>query len=514
MRIATAQQMRELDRAAIEERGVPSLALMERAAQGVARGVRAVTGKVRGRCAVFCGTGNNGGDGLAAARLLHRAGWEVRVYLSESRDKLTEDAAEMARRLARLGVALRPFPPEEELELLQWCARCDAFIDALFGIGLTREITGAYRLPVLLMNRFPRIPTVCADIPSGVEADTGRVLGAAVEAAATVTFTLPKAGHFVGRGGVCTGALAVCPIGIPEDLVNALHCPVQTVDGALVRSMLPRRDPLAHKGDFGRLHIIGGGVGYTGAPVLAARGALRTGAGLVSLSVPEPVYPIVAGHCLESMPAPLPTAEDGTPDRRSISQALRALEGKDVCLLGPGLGRSTGAEALVCRVLTDGPLPIVLDADGLNAAAAHIDSLDTRRGRITVLTPHDGEFARLGGGLSHGDRLRAALNFARAHGCILVLKGRGTITALPDGRAFVNTTGNCGMAKGGSGDVLGGMIASLLAQGLPPERAVPAAVWLHGRAGDLAAAEKGTYGMLPSDLAEYIPAAIREVTEN
>lgn len=514
MRIATAQQMRELDRAAIQDRGCPSLALMERAAQGVVRAVRCTAGKPRGRCAVFCGTGNNGGDGLAAARLLHQGGWEVRVYLSGSWDKLTADAAEMARRLTQLGVAPRPYPAGDELELLRWCARCDAFVDALFGIGLTREITGAYRLPILLMNRFSRIPTVSADIPSGVQADTGRVLGAAVEAAATVTFTLPKAGHFVGRGGVCTGALTVWPIGIPQDLTDSLYCPAQAVDGAMVRSMLPRRDPMAHKGDFGRLHIIGGSTGYTGAPVLAAQGALRSGAGLVSLSVPESIYPITAGHCLEAMPSPLSVGPDGTLDQRGISQALRALEGKDVCLIGPGLGRSPGAEALVRRVLEESPLPMVLDADGLNAAAAHIDSLDARRDRVTVLTPHDGEFARLGGGLSHGDRLRAALNFARAHGCVLVLKGRGTVTAFPDGRAFVNTTGNCGMAKGGSGDILAGIIASLLAQGLPPERAVPAAVWLHGRAGDLAAAERGTYGMLPSDLTQYIPAAILEIMGN
>lgn len=288
--------------------------------------------------------------------------------------------------------------------------------------------------------------------------------------------------------------------------------PAVTVDEALVRAALPVRDPLAHKGDFGRIHIIGGCVGYAGAPVLASLGALRTGAGLVFLSVPQPVYPIVAVKCLEAMAAPLPVGPDGRLNEESLSTALLALAGKDVCLLGPGLGRSAGAERLVCQLLHRAQCPIVLDADGLNAAAVHIDSLDARRDRLTVLTPHAGEFALLGGSRFPGGRLEQARAFAQAYGCILVLKGPETVTAFPDGQAFVNTTGNCGMAKGGSGDILGGMIASLLGQGLSPERAVPAAVWLHGRAGDLAAESLGVYGMIPSDLAAMIPRAILEVT--
>lgn len=513
MRIVTAAQMRELDRAAIEERGVPSLALMERAAGEIAGAVRALTGKERGRCAVFCGCGNNGGDGLAAARLLREAGWEVGVYLSGEAARLTPDAAEMARRLAAGGEGARPFPEEldDATELADWCGGCDAFVDALFGIGLAREITGPYRLPILLMNRFPHIPTVCADIPSGVEADTGRVLGTAVEGAVTVTFTLPKAGHFAGRGGVLTGRLLVRSIGIPEDLTDKLDCPVESADRTLAAELLPRRNPLGHKGDFGRVLIVGGSVGFTGAPVLAALGALRSGAGLVSLLTPAPVYPIVAGKCLEAMAAPLDTGPDGALGEESVRTALAALAGKDVCLLGPGLGRSPGAERLVLEILDRAECPVVLDADGLNAVSAHIDKLDVRRGRSTVLTPHDGEFARLGGDLSGGDRLGAARDFAKARGCVLVLKGHGTVTALPDGRAFVNTTGNCGMAKGGSGDVLGGMIASLIGQGLDPGRAAAAAVWLHGRAGDLAAEEKGEHGMLPSDLVEKLPRAVLEV---
>lgn len=276
-----------------------------------------------------------------------------------------------------------------------------------------------------------------------------------------------------------------------------------TVDRALVGKLLPRRDPNAHKGDFGRVHIFGGSVGYTGAPVLAALGALRCGAGLVFLSVPENVYPIVAGKCLEAMPSPLPAGEDG------LETSRKALAEKDAVLIGPGLGRSEWAETLVLSLLEKAACPIVLDADGLNAVSAHIDKLDGRCGRVTILTPHEGEFARLGGDLSLG-REAAARAFAQTHRCILVLKGPGTVTALPDGTVFVNTTGNPGMSTGGSGDVLAGMVLALLGQGLTPADAAVAAVWLHGRAGDLAAADKGEYGMLPSDLIEQIPYAIKE----
>ena len=276
-----------------------------------------------------------------------------------------------------------------------------------------------------------------------------------------------------------------------------------SVTAARVGPLLPRRDRTAHKGDFGKVHIFGGSVGYTGAPVLAALGALRTGAGLVYLSVPEDIYTIEATRCLEAMPSPLPRGEAG------IEAAKRALAGKDAALIGPGLGRSVWAEELVLTLLEAAECPVVLDADGLNAVSAHIDKLDGRD-RPTILTPHEGEFARLGGDLTPG-REAAARTFAQKHRCILVLKGHETLTALPDGTLFVNTTGNPGMAAGGSGDVLAGMILSLLGQGLAPAEAATAAVWLHGRAGDLAAADKGEYGMLPSDLVEEIPRAIKEI---
>lgn len=265
-----------------------------------------------------------------------------------------------------------------------------------------------------------------------------------------------------------------------------------------VRESIPPRRRTAHKGDFGRVAVVGGAMGYTGAPVLAAEGALRTGSGLVHLYVPGEVYPIVAAKCDCAMPAPMP--EDG-------AELLEILSKCDAVLLGPGLGRGERQTELVLQLTRELTCPLILDADGINALSEHIDVLDGRRG-LTVLTPHEGEFLRLGGDLS-GGRLAAARSFAEAHRCILVLKGHGTLAAFPDGTVFLNPTGNPGMAKGGSGDVLGGMVLSLLGQGIPPRRAVPAAVYLHGRAGDLAARALGQASMTPADMIKQIPFTLK-----
>ena len=285
---------------------------------------------------------------------------------------------------------------------------------------------------------------------------------------------------------------------------------VEPIGRELVRRLLPRRDPEGHKGTFGKVLCLCGSVGYTGAPVFASRGAVRSGAGLVLLGVPESIWPVAAVKSDEAMPFPLPEAE-GRLSLLAEETIRRRAAGCDAVLLGCGMGRGRQTDALVRRLM-DLPQPLVLDADGINALAGHMDEWERRRGRVTVLTPHEGEFLRVGGNLSQG-RTAAATEFAHQSGAVVVLKGPGTVVAGPDGRCRVNTTGNCGMAKGGSGDVLAGMLVSLLGLGLPPMDACCAAVWLHGRAGDLAAREVGLWGMTPSDLLDRIPAALREVTE-
>lgn len=528
MYLATAAQMKELDRIAIEERGVPSLTLMENAAKAVVREIlslpipgpkkasRAI-GYItadgheptaeeqtafwanRQRSAlVFCGPGNNGGDGIAVARLLLAEGWRVKCVLVGKREKMTPDSREMEGRLTGTGGALEDFQPENWAEYRGY----DVAVDALFGVGLNSDLRPDAVEAVRCMGSAWW--TVAVDVPSGIHADTGEVLGRAVKADVTVTFSLGKRGLFVGEGAVHSGKVVVADIGLPRDLLqNEEDFPATTVGKP--RFFPRRRD--AHKGDFGKVFILAGSKGYTGAPCLAARAAVRSGAGLVTVAVRPNIYPIVAAKCCdEAMVWPISEAYE---------DLLAKAKGASIALIGPGLGQSAWMERRVLRLLSDLPCPIILDADGLNILSRHIDVLDKRSAPI-VLTPHDGEFARLAGcELPIRDRLGAVEKFVKAHpNAILVLKGHRTITAASDGqghiRCFINTTGNPGMAQGGSGDALGGLMASLCAQGIQD---ICSAAWIHGRAGDLAAEEKGERGMTVGDLIEAIPYAIKECEE-
>ena len=527
MALYTAAQMREIDRQAIEERGIPSTELMENAARALVEEVRALPipgpgtrsgcfgviwhtsdghmptpeeqaefWAMRQRSAVvFCGPGNNGGDGVAAARFLLEAGWRVKCVLVGERAKMTDDCLEMERRLSEAGGRLEDFDPGDD----DYGAYIgyDVAIDALFGVGLNSDLRPDAVEAVKRMALSGWV--VSADVPSGIHADTGDVLGTAVRADVTVTFSRGKPGLFVGKGAVHAGRVVVADIGIPDELYPDRP---QTV--LVEREMLDllRRPVDGHKGDFGKLFILAGSRGYTGAAALCARAAVRGGAGLVTVAVPEDVYPIVAVKCDEAMVWPWPEDDD---------ELVEKAKGCTAALIGPGLGRGERAKRLVLRMLEELACPVVLDADGLNLISGHINVLDEREGRLTILTPHDGEFARLSGcELPIRDRLGTARAFAEQHHCILVLKGFRTITTAGGG-CLINSTGNPGMAKGGSGDALAGLIGALTAQKITDAAAL--AVWLHGRAGDLAAEDKGEYGMTPSDLVEQIPYALQELTE-
>ena len=520
MRLSTAAQMKEMDRRGIEEKGIPSPVLMERAARHVAEEAVRFLERENGSCgrrpyraAVFCGPGNNGGDGAAAARFLAERGLETRAFLVGSREKMTADTRLMEERLAQAGLALEDWQTEEQKD---WCVRADLILDALLGVGLKGGVRPGVKETILWLDSLDK-PVLAVDIASGIHSDTGEVMGAALHAAVTVTFTLPKFGHLEGQGGYYTGELKTADIGIPEDVVEQVlaenddegKAPVfEACDGACAGRLLPRRRPDGHKGTFGRVSITGGSIGLTGAPVLASRGAARCGSGLIFLGVPESIYPVTAASCLEVMPSPL-SDQNGRISSRAFFQILERPNSCDAGLIGPGLGRSQELSLLVCKLLEQTAVPLVLDADGLYAVKDRKELLRQRqeKGLVTILTPHEGEFAYLGGDLSLGRR-RAALRFAERYGCILALKGPATVTASPDGRVYINTTGNNGMAKGGSGDVLAGMVLSFLGQGMEPVEAAALAVYLHGLAGDLCRDRLGEYGMLPGDLAEEIPAAI------
>lgn len=553
--LARMAQMKELDRIAIEERGIPSLELMENAAQAVVQEVVNLVGppqepkgviascigvivssgsgqptaeeqremeELRSiveskntdptqRIGIFCGPGNNGGDGVAAARILLEAGYRVRAFLVGDRAKMTPDERAMEEKLKAAGGELESLDLNDQRTTV-WMSTCDCFVDALFGVGLQRPLAGEFLALVQWLNRT-RTPVVSCDLPSGVHGDTGEILGDAVQAKVTVTFTCAKPGLYLDAGAGRAGRVEVADIGIPGELVHEQIWRAQDGTDVMPDFMtccLPRRPVDGHKGDFGKLFVLAGSEGYTGAPNLAARAALRTGAGLVFLGVPREIYPILAVKCDEAMPFPLPN---------EYSKILEKAKNCDVALIGPGLGQEPRTQRLVRSLLADLDIPVVLDADGINALCGHIDVLD-KRSAPTVLTPHAGEYARLTGtSLPVRDRLTAARTFAKEHRCTLVLKGHGTVTAAPSGQCWICGTGNPGMAKGGSGDVLAGMIAALMGQkhlaGQYTDLSELAAwaVWFHGKAGDVCAEKLGEYAMLPSDLLDAIPQVLMECTE-
>lgn len=348
---------------------------------------------------------------------------------------------------------------------------------------------------------------IACDIASGISADNGEALGCAVKADVTVTFNLPKTGQLMPPGTEYTGRLIVHDIGIPEEAKKQVSFDGIYVTCDLVMSWLPKPKLESHKGDMGKLLLLCGSTGFTGAAALSARAALRTGAGLVYLGVPEAVYPILAAKLDEPVVFPLPSNGNGRFGSYAAQEIPERLKDKDACLIGPGIGRCRDTEELVDAVLEHAKCPVLLDADGINVLEGHIDRLDRAKVPL-VLTPHEGEFRRMGGDLS-GGRIAGAKAMAEKTGAVIVLKGYRTVIAAPDGRIFVNSTGNPGMSVGGSGDVLSGILTCLLGQGLEPAEAAAAAVWLHGAAGDAAMERLGVRSMLPGDVIGALSAILK-----
>ena len=501
MRFAGSNEMKAMDTHAIEVVGIPSDTLMRRAASGAVEAAKEMLGGKDKKTVIFCGSGNNGGDGIAMAAYLRQEGYPVDCVMVGSREKMTWDSRVMVEWYESLGAVLMDY--EEGKNDLSGCR---LIVDALFGTGLSRNISGKYESLIGKINDSC-IPVLACDIPSGISADTGEILGCAVKADVTVTFNLPKTGQLLPPGTEYTGKLLVHDIGIPQESKDTVEFFGEYVTEDMVFSWLPEMKLESHKGDNGKVLLLCGSKGYTGAAALAAKGALRTGAGLVYLGVPEAVYPILAGKLDEPVVFPLPSNGNGRFGRMAVGDIIENLRDKDAVLVGPGMGRCYDTEAVVDAVLENARCPIILDADGINVLEGHIDRLD-RAAAPVVMTPHEGEFRRLGGDLS-GGRIAGAKALAEKTGAVVVLKGYRTITAGPDGQVFVNSTGNPGMATGGSGDVLSGILTCLLGQGMEPIKAAVAAVWLHGKAGDVAAKKLGRRSMLPSDMIDALSAILR-----
>ena len=520
IKLTTAAQMREMDRETLEKFAVPGILLMENAALRVVEVLAARFGPLRGkRIAIVCGKGNNGGDGLAVARHLSaRFRADVTVWLTASAEAFTGDAAANYKMAAAYGLDIRSWTGA--------LGETDLVVDALLGTGTSGAVSGELAEVIKAVNGAGR-PVVAVDVPSGLDADTGRVNGACVQAVLTITFALPKIGLRVYPGAACVGELVTVDIGMPRPVMAAEGVQVMATEASDVARWVPARvnGRDSNKGKFGHVSVFAGSAGFVGAPVLSAEAAARTGAGLVTLAVPKGVQAAAMAR-ISPVVMTRGLAETGrgafSPD--ALQDALEIAHKGTAAAIGPGLGGAddTQTRQFVREFIRQCAVPLVVDADALNCLAleeGHGASILQKRTAATILTPHPGEMGRLLGTDTktvQADRRKAVEDAAQTYGCAVLLKGARTLVADPDGRLAVNTTSNPGMATGGSGDVLTGVLAALLAGGSPEEtltawEAAACGAYLHGLAGDLAAeAQGGPAGLIATDIIAHLPAALAQ----
>ncbi len=513
MKLVTAAQMRAIDRETIEHHSIPGPTLMENAGRGIADYIL-TTLKIEDHqsVAIFCGKGNNGGDGLVVARHLFEAEVALTVYYLGPTSAMSEDARLNFDRALRVGVPMREVTSPTDLpEHLN----ADIIVDAIFGTGFSGSPSGiaANMIDYINLNAKEGVEVVAVDLPSGLDADTGVHAGAVVHASHTCTLALPKLGLYLSPGRELAGRhVAVIPIGIPENVINKTNLTIDLITEDAARSWLPPRKPDGHKGDFGKLFVLAGSTGLTGAAALTGLAAMRSGTGLVKVGTPASVQPILAIKLTEVTTACLPEVKrSGTLALRSLGEIRKYIDEHDAVVIGPGIGRHHETRELIHRLVNKLGKPAILDADGLNAFESALDNLEHRESATPlVLTPHPGEFARLTGENVPAEinaRASLATTYAKRLRVTLVLKGSPTLVADASGRCYLNPTGNSGMATGGSGDVLSGMIGAFLSQGTEATHAALLAVYLHGLAGDFAADMLTERAMIAGDLIDCLPEA-------
>ena len=515
MRVLNTRQMRDADRRTIEEIGIPSIVLMENAGrQAVAAMEAAYDDLATSQVGVLCGRGNNGGDGFVVARTLVQRGVDVGVFLLGSVSEISGDARINLEVLGRIGLTVVEITTAQEWELhFTEISECDLVVDAILGTGFRGQLSGLLETVVADVNALG-VPIVSIDLPTGVSADTHVVDGTAIDASMTVTLGAPKIPLVFPPADSHGGDLVIADIGIPYPVFEELDGEyLEILTRERMREIVPARVADSHKGDFGRVLVVAGSNGRTGAAHLSAVGALRSGAGLVTIATPRSCVPVIAAMAPEYMTEGLDETASGTIDYGAIDRVLDIKA--DVIAVGPGLGQAPSTSAFVHALLERAGVPLVLDADALNAFVGEPERLMGRDGVDVIITPHPGEMARL---LNisiekvQSDRLKHAREFAAAHKVHVVLKGHRTVIAAPDGRTFVNLTGNAGMATGGTGDLLTGMLAAWFAQLLDAEAACKLAVYLHGTAGDLAEADEGEVALIATDIAARLGDAVLELT--
>jgi NAD(P)H-hydrate epimerase len=512
MKILTSRQMKEIDRRAIEEIGILGPILMENAGLQVVKNILSRFPQIsKEKIVIVAGKGNNGGDGFVVARHLSNLGAAPLVLLLASKQEVKGDAAVNLRIAEKSGIKIK-----EVCSLQDWKRQknnifdSSLVVDAIFGTGLASPAQGLYAAAIEEINKA-KAYKISVDIPSGLSSDTFQIIGPCVKADLTVTLAAPKIAHIFPPAEEYIGELVVTDIGVPPFLFEDKSLKLELVERETILPYFVRRRKDTHKGTYGHLFILSGSFGKTGAAIMAGKAALKMGAGLVTLGVPESCLPIIARSMIELMTEPLPETSARTLSAEALDRVMNLLQGKNALLIGPGISTHPSTAELVLSLLPKLDLPAVIDADALNILAMKPEIIKSLP-KPVVLTPHPGEFARLLK-LSIRDvlekRLELAPQFAQENSVYLVLKGYRTLIATPEGDVFVNPTGNPGMATAGSGDVLSGMIASILIQEKKPLEAILAAVYVHGLSGDIGAEKLGEKALTAGDIIRYLPSAIK-----
>jgi len=515
MLIATAEEMRKLDQATIHEVGIPGIVLMENAGRSLVQIVLDRFFPVAGKyVSIFAGRGNNGGDGFVVARYLHEQGCSVSVYVLSPTTLVKGDARTNLEICQKLGIPIIEIlePQDTEKHRANW-THADLIIDALLGTGLNADVRGLYAEVIHIINQL-RAPKVAVDVPSGLDADRGTPLGTCIKADLTVTFGLPKLGQIIYPGREFVGDLYVVDISIPRQVIGAHNLRHTLLTPHDLTLPSPRKGD-SHKGHYGHLLVVAGSPGKTGAAAMASEAAVRVGTGLVTLGLPKSLNPILEVKLTEVMTEPLAENADGVLGPEALNVLLKIMESKTALALGPGLSTLEGPVALTRELLLNSRIPVVIDADGLTALSKELNILKRVKCPI-ILTPHPGEMARLmniTASQVQADRIGLSRSLAEEFGVIVVLKGGATVVALPDGPIFINPTGNPGMATGGMGDILTGLIGGLLAQKMEPAEAAKTGVFIHGLAGDRCARRQGPVGYLATDLLPEISPLLAELGE-
>ncbi len=511
-RLVTSDEMREMDKRTIEEIRIPGLILMENAGIGVVRCVEKILSPPDGKhVMIFCGKGNNGGDGMVVARHLHNKGMNAEVILIGEKEKIKGDALVNFHILQNMGVPIVEIKTRRVLEKFK---QVDLIVDGLLGTGISGEVTGLMADVIRWINGTG-VPVVSIDLPSGLGSDDGEFQGVCVRADHTMTMAKLKRGLVLYPGREIAGCVSVVDIGIPEIVSKSVGVQTFLVEEKDVRNQLPVRPPNGHKGTFGKIVVLAGSTGLTGAATLCSKASLLAGGGMTILGIPEGINPILEEKLTEVMTRPLPQTPEGTLSLKAEKAVYQLLPWADALAIGPGLSTEHETKELIRKILGKIRIPHVIDADGLNAFAGEAYLLEKPKGK-RILTPHYGELARLNSRPIDEivkNPIETARESARRFGSVLVLKGAPTVVADPQGNVYVNSTGNSGMATAGSGDVLTGMITGFLAQGCLPIHAAVIGVYLHGLAGDIAGERFGRRSLVAGDLLITLGQAIRQVEE-